>query len=759
VSKLISRKELLEGNLAGRLNKQASTLLALIENHTASLMGESRQAASRHVSLQPYRAGNQAFLTALAQGRDLARPPTIYGLEQYAVQWAALVPENPAVRAAVARLLGRKYRFSRRVTPELSRALGLDTLSVQKAYQDLYRQPLETLFAKRLRIGERVRWSWTRLAGRLENLSPFWTAYALTLTETVGAGILALPITLAWLGPLAGVVVLLVFGLVNTLTLAAITEAITRNGNIRYGRAFFGRLVTDYLGAPGAWLFGVGLLGVNVAALLAYYTGIATTMASVTGVPGEVWSFLLFAITLFVLGRKSLDATVASALLVGLINLTVILILVLLAAPHIQFDHLRHIDLPFVGGRPFDPSILELAFGVVLIAYAGHTSVGNMAKSVLRRDPSGRTFLWGNVAAMLTVTVIYMIWVLAVNGAIPAATLANTTGTALIPLAAVAGRGVDLFGAVFILLGMGMASLHFSLALFNQMRELLPATTPAPGAAKRSFLRHRLVQFWLGVTPVALICLLNVWLLWTGRESFSRPLGLVGALTAPLICGIFPILLLVVSRRKGDSVPGSYWRLLGNPLVVAVIYLLFFASLAVHGLFIWQNPFERIAAGLTCLLVAGVTILIIVRGSLRRRVVVEVRQTHGQGDRALLAVVDNDPRRRTASAGAEGVTVQSVNERTGERVTIDTDEVPHFSSFSHLHLRLPALRARELKIWTHQVLLTGDSVALPAVVTIFKGDRTHTVDLAPSDGQVVLPTGGESCEVEIRLSRLSLPPQ
>jgi amino acid permease len=755
VSKLLSRKEVLEGGIGGRLNKQASTLLALIESHTTYLMDESRQAASRHLSLRPYGPGAQAFLSALAQERDRARTPTIYDLERYAFQWASLAPANPAVRASVAHLLGRKHRFSDRAAPQLSRALGLETEPVRQAYRELYNQPLDTLFVKRLRIGERLRWSWTRMAGRLENLSSFWTAYALTLTETVGAGILALPITIAWLGPLAGVALLLVFGLVNTVTLAAVTESLTRNGNIRYGQAYFGRLVTDYLGAPGAWLFGFGLLALNVVALFAYYTGIATTLASVTGLPGVVWPLLLLAITLFVLGRKSLDATVASALLVGLVNISVILILALLAAPHIRLEHLRFVGLPFVGGRPFDPGLFELVFGVVLIAYAGHTSVGNMAKSVLRRDPSGRTFLWGNVAAMLTVTVIYMVWVLAVNGAISPTTLANTTGTALIPLAGVAGWSVDLFGTLFVVLGMGMASLHFSLALFNQTRELLPAERAAPGSPKRSLFRNRLVQFWLGMTPIVLICLLNVWLLWTGRESFSRPLGLVGALAAPLICGIFPLLLLVVSRRKGDSAPASYWRWLGNPLVVVVINLIFFASLVVHGLVIWQHPVERTVAGVTSLLVAGVTILVIGRGSLRRRVVVELRQPYGEGDRALLTVVDNDSRRRTASGDQEGVTIQAVNERTGEQVTLTTAEIPHLSLFTRLRLNLPATRASELKIWTHQVLLTGDSVALPAKATVSQADRTHTVDLARSDGQVVLPTDGASYEVEIVLPRSS----
>jgi hypothetical protein len=47
---------------------------------------------------------------------------------------------------------------------------------------------------------------------RLESLSPFWTAFSLTLTETAGAGILALPIALAGVGPLPGLFILLILG-------------------------------------------------------------------------------------------------------------------------------------------------------------------------------------------------------------------------------------------------------------------------------------------------------------------------------------------------------------------------------------------------------------------------------------------------------------------------------------------------------------------------------------------------------------------
>jgi amino acid permease len=752
MAKLISREELLGGGMSGRATKQASTLVALIENRTAHAMVESRQAASRVVPLREVAATSRAYLAAMAQGRALPAQPTIYDLEKYADQWAELVPENPAVRAAVAHAFGQKYRFTRRVVPRLRAALGVETGAVQQAYAAAFGQPISTIFVERIGPGEQVRWFWTRLAGWLENLSPFWTAFALTLTELVGAGILALPIALAQIGPLAGIGVLVVLGLVNILTLVAATEAITRNGNLRYGTAYFGQLVYDYFGRAGALLFGASLIGFNILVLIAYYTGIATTLTSVTGLPISLWPCVLFGVTVYIIRGKSLDATIASALVIGAVNLTLLLILFLFALPYVQGELLRYVNLPGLNGQPFTTSIIELIFGVVLTAYAGHISVGNMAKTVLRRDPGGRTLLWGNVAAMATALLLYCLWVVAVNGAIPASTLAATAGTALIPLAAVVGPSVHLFGTLFVLLGMGMGSIHYSLSLFNLTREWLAARTkPKAAIHKGPSLRSQELQFWLCMVPSAAIALLTLWLLQSGRESFSRPLALVGALAVPLISGIFPVLLLVVSRRKGEYRPARYWRWLGNPVAVGGIYLLFFTSILAHGLLIWQNPLERVVAVVVSVVVVGTTLLIVRQGRFAPRVVVEVRKEPGKADNALVTVVDNTLPASQRNLSATPVTVHLADGRSQQLLPSTEGVLPKGAAISGFTLRLPATRATELKIWTHQLIASGDSVALAGRVTLHQNEHTQGLDVRLEDGQVILPTTGAPCQLEIRL--------
>jgi amino acid permease len=551
---MLTREELLGGLPARR----ASTLLFAIESRTAHLVARSRRAMARHRTERTAEEQERAFLGALAQGRDLPLRPTIQDLERYAPEWASLVPDDAGLRASLARLFGGQYPMPERLVPGIRRALGLDDEPVRQAFERLHQQPLTSIYAPGLPRSERVRWFRSRSALRLETLPPFWTAFALTLTETVGAGILALPIAMANIGPIGGLAVIIVLGLVNMLTIAAMAEAVARNGNVRYGRAYFGRLVYVYGGRRGVCTPPPALVLFTTVVLLAYYVGLSIALADTTRVPPEIWTALLFLVGLVFLRRESLDATVASALVVGAMSVTLILLLSLLALPHVTSANLRHSAMPFIDGKPFDASLLKLIFGVGLLAFFGHTSAGNCASVVLQRDPSGRSFIRGSVFALAAATGLYSVWVLGVNGAVSPAALAGESGTALEPLAREVGTSIHIFGSVFAVLAMGMASIHYSLALFNQTREWLPASWNET---------HRRRRYWLGVLPVTTIFLGVEGLLLADRASFAGPIAFLGTIAAPVLAGIFPMLMVVASRRKGDCALGPVWRLVGHPVV------------------------------------------------------------------------------------------------------------------------------------------------------------------------------------------------
>ena len=201
--------------------------------------------------------------------------------------------------------------------------------------------------------------------------------------------------------------------------------------------------------------------------------------------------------------------------------------------PHSRAAHLAYTNVPGLQGRPFEPGIPGLIFGVMLAGYFGHLSTGACARLVLRRDPSGRALIWGNIAAMATAMALSVLWVIAVNGAIAPAALAAETGTALTPLAEVAGPLVHIFGALFVVLGMGMASVHMALALRFQVREW---RNGAPTSGRLAWLRDARLGGLLDWLPVITLFLIAEWQLLTGNESFTGLLW-VFAIVVPLLAG------------------------------------------------------------------------------------------------------------------------------------------------------------------------------------------------------------------------------
>lgn len=453
---------------------------------------------------------------------------------------------------------------------------------------------------------------------RLESLPPFWIAFALTLTETVGAGILALPIALAGVGPLPGVVILVVLGIVNVLTIVAMAEAVARSGAIAADDAFLGRIVRSYLGRAASLTLSVGLIVECVLTLWPFYIGLATTLADATSIPAPVWVAFVFFVGLYYLRRKTLNATVISALIVGVVNIGLILALSLLALTHLKLANLLYVNVPFLNGRPFDSSILRLIFGVVLLAYFGHLSVGNCARVVLHRDPSARSLVLGAAAAQVVALGLYCLWTLAVGGAVAPQTMANQQGTALVPLVTEIGPVAQVLGSLLAVLGMGMGTIHSSLPLFNLVREHLPTR---PGRWARRLLGKR-GRFLLSASPITIVFLLVEWMLLTGKGSFAEPLGFLGVIVISLLGGIFPMLLLTASRRKGQVASSLVLRILGHPMPATSIYLLYLSNLFLHGLILWENPMQRVVALAVGVMMLSVTIVLV-----RRRNILPQRHT------------------------------------------------------------------------------------------------------------------------------------
>jgi hypothetical protein len=913
-----------------------------------------------------------AFFDAFARGREPPFPVRIHDLERYAAHWAPLVPANPRGRAALAHLLGQRYDFLPDTAPGIGAAVGFDDERVRSAYEELYAEPLDSVFADEVGPGGRLRWLWTRVATRLETLPPAWSAYVLSLTETVGTSMLALPIAVAGIGPLAGVVVIAVLGLVNIVTAAAMGEAVGRSGSVRYGAAYIGKMVHDYLGGPGSVVLTGALFVLTFLIMVADQVGIGSTMAGATGLPPEVFVAIFFTVVMFMIRRGSLDATIAAAIVVGAVNLTMIAAIAVLSIPSLELANVTRIELPFVAGRPFEPALVGSVFGVILAAFFGHLAVSLCGQEVLRREPTGKALVRGVVGAQATALVVYCLWVLTVGGVVEGGALAGEHGTALVPLADEVGPLVSILGSVYVVLGMGMGSIHYGLALYNLTRERLPSrpdpvvllprrggilglserrpssrrppariaitylgldrgprfrldvdldgelhrveataedpwallgdnvqspltkAVPAigerglqvtldildssPGSVRLRVATSLAVSYegdwdalgtgmadllavdeaegamvgWLaregsvgfeqivahaggdrvaarevlelllerglvaesdsagehryqarmavrrprnlpasvwdamaqpaspngdtgdagetatangapagtrrdpsglaptparpgvrrllagqvtgvvaGVAPVAGAFAVAAWMLATGSGSFAGLIGFVGVIVVSLLAGVYPVLLLASSRRRGEYLTAATGRIRGHPVVLVAIYVLSVSSVFLHGLVIWDDPWRR-AGGL----LAGTGILVLTvavwkGGAFRRRLVVEVRAVDDEpADRAYFSMTAGGQ-----PAGGEVV----LDYADGSRVEhgVPTGQITDYPSFRTATFRPVGPPVHDVKVWLHHVTFTGDSFPLQARASIDRSGGPVPLDVGITTSQVV----------------------
>lgn len=735
--KLISRDELLAGFQGGD-KRRAATAISLIEARTARLTIERGRVNSPYVPQSAFQERNQAFFSAITDGARGPIKVSIQDLERHADEWLLLVPEKPEIRAEMARILGETYSFSKAQAPKIAAALGLASPEVIAAFDRFHKRPIETIYSDRFAPLETLRWAWLRVGSRLEALPPFWTAFALTLTEIVGAGTLALPIAFATIGPLAGAGLLILLGLINILTVGYLAEASARNGSILYGSAFIGQLVGDFMGPFAVFIVRLGLFCFCCNVLVAYYTGFATTISAITGLPNALWVFVISGFGVFLILRKSLIGTVSSALVIGFINISILIVLSIVALTHISFDNLTHVKVPFLFDEPFDASLLQLVFGIVMTSYFGHVSVSNCAQAVLRREPDGRSLKTGTMAAMAVAMVIYTVWAISIGSVIDPSRLASESGTALVPLTEKAGFGVLAIGTVFVILGLGMGSVHFSLGIFNMARELFVGGKTEKALLRRfKFAQSISVPNLLSLLPLMAIFGYVQFAFYSGQYSFIKPLELNGSLLTPLLAGLFPVLLLVVSRRRGRAIGGAKLSsLLTHPILLGAIALLYFSSLILHATLIWTDPLSQGLAFVAAVIMVVCILELVGKRAFRSRVLVEINYLQETNDQISVNA--------TYKGEALDYTTSCTTLDGEIKIYASGEKVPNYSQCRELSIELADTPASVLQVQAFRVSQHFEAEPLSGELVFensFDKQTRHTYAGADLSHIVSLPSG------------------
>jgi len=212
-------------------------------------------------------------------------------------------------------------------------------------------------------------------------------------------------------------------------------------------------------------------------------------------------------------------------------------------------------------------------------------------------------------------------------------------------------------------------------------------------------------RFLLSLSPIIAVLLLAEIMIATGTGSFSAVLSFLGVVTVTIFAGIFPALMLVSSRRKGDIAPPKVYRFIGHPLLMGAIYLFFLLGIFIHGFVIWQGIIEKTAAILSRVVVLAATAAIVKRGAFKPRVVVELRQNHQEEGLDFTVV----------AAGEDASTDVSLHTTQGiERLHTATGKVADVKQLRRVAFKVPFGFAGEFKVWVHRITTEGQSESLPA---------------------------------------------
>ena len=336
------------------------------------------------------------------------------------------------------------------------------------------------------------------------------------------------------------------------------------------------------------------------------------------------------------------------------------------------------------------------------------------------------------MAALATAIVLYSLWVISVNGAISSDDLISETGTALSPLAIKIGGSVSILGFIYVILAMGIGTVHFSYGLYYQIREALPSNV------------KRTIQFLISVAPIFLLFILVEWMLLTNRESFSWLLGIIGVLLVPILGGIFPMLMLAASRRKGDYAPKLSLGFLGNRVVLIIVYLIYLGSVFIYGFFIWEDPIQRVIAIGVGIVVLIVTYLVIRQGAFSSRVVIVLKvEISDTDERATMAIIDKG---KPLTGTFRFVYVNGEQSISGTEV-----EIPAYKQLKNIFIEFSSVSSKEMKVWLHRVTPEGNSEPISAALRIKDGGADAAVQLDPKTSQVIMPLTSRVSGLEITL--------
>ena len=370
----------------------------------------------------------------------------------------------------------------------------------------------------------------------------FWQGVALIFGTNIGAGILSLPYAARNGGFLALAVALAIAGTLTTISMLYVAEVSLRTSEPLQ----LSGLAEKYMGQTGRFLVFAAIVVNSIGALIAYASGSGELVHNIFGAPPLAGTLIFYALGAYIMW-KGLQATglVEGLITSGMALIITILVTWTIAGPGIELTNLWVLKPYFI------IPIMNLAVFTFLAQYV----VPEMARGMAETKPE----------------------------ALPKAIIAGMSITAFtlaaVPFAALGLLGTEVTEVVTIAWGEKLGTTAYYMANLFALLAMFTSFLAIGFTAMRNVLDifHWPEDGWQRVAATALTVVPPLVIALAGLGGFVSALTYAGGF-AGAIMSVVPVLLLRISRKRGDKTPVWQVRGVDNIAVQATIIVVYVAA-------------------------------------------------------------------------------------------------------------------------------------------------------------------------------------
>lgn len=335
----------------------------------------------------------------------------------------------------------------------------------------------------------------------------------------VGAGILAIPYSVAKVGIIPGLFLIIGLGLIFLFINLCVGEIVLRTQEKHQLTGY----AQKYLGRGGRILLTITMFLSITGALMAYLIGEGQTLYSLLGIGSPVlYSFLFFIISSFIVYHGIKATSRAELFLIGILFLVVLLLGIF------SIDTIDPIH--FDGGSI---SYFFLPYGIILFAFMGLPAIPEAREVLARNTKQLKTVILVGSIIPIFLYIIFSIVVVGIVGIDNFEALSANDRIATIALNLYANSGLAILANILAILTMFTSFLTLSTAL-TQVYEY-------------DYKFSRPIAFFMTFTIPFLAVMFGV-------ASFFRIISLTGAMVGA-IEGVVIIFMFWAAKKYGDRTP------------------------------------------------------------------------------------------------------------------------------------------------------------------------------------------------------------